>query len=223
MPSHSIPAFMALQLPFQGKAFLFWCAYQTERHAVVILCRKMEHVNKNKSTKCVCVCVCEIISMHSCVGVRAGNGQDVQNSKFPSWPVPWQETPAVLLVCPCHLLWRGGTCGWEEGDPLILRSFRLSPVVYQKMKKVYCFSSLKLHGAILPPKKHLSALLPLNVAQYGALWLQTYPFGGSPAWLSVLALRHDIMPGWRQAGRGYGYNQMSLHCVCQRSLSCFHM
>lgn len=61
---------------------------------------------KQKQVNQMCVCVCEIISMHSCVGVRAGNGQDVQNSKFPSWPVPWQETPAVLWFV--HATYCGG-------------------------------------------------------------------------------------------------------------------
>lgn len=200
MPSHSIPAFMALQLPFQGKAFLFWCAYQTERHAVVILCRKMEHVNKNKSTKCVCVCVCEIISMHSCVGVRAGNGQDVQNSKFPSWPVPWQETPAVLWFVHATYCGGEGPVGERRETPLILRSFRLTLWFTRKWKKYIVFPSLKLHGAILPPKKHLSALLPLNVAPYGALWLQTYPFWGFPSMVECpcsKAWHH----AWLEAGR----------------------
>lgn len=171
---------------------------------------------------CVCVCVWNYIHALVC-GSQSRKWPGCTEFQISLMACSLAGNSSCPLVCPCHLLWRGGTCGWEEGDPLILRSFRLTLWFTRKWKKYIVFPSLKLHGAILPPKKHLSALLPLNVAPYGALWLQTYPFGGSPAWLSVLALRHDIMPGWRQAGRGYGYNQMSLHCVCQRSLRCFHM
>lgn len=138
MPSHSIPAFMALQLPFQGKAFLFWCAYQTERHAVVILCRKMEHVNKNKSTKCVCVCVWNYIHALVC-GSQSRKWPGCTEFQISLMACSLAGNSSCPLVCPCHLLWRGGTCGWEEGDPLILRSFRLTLWFTRKWKKYIVF------------------------------------------------------------------------------------
>ena len=176
---------------------------------------------KQKQVNQICMCV----KLYPCTHVWESEQEMARMYRIPNFP------HGLFLGRKLQLSFGLSMPLIVEGRDLWVRGRRppnspvlwVDPVVYQKMKKVYRFSSLKLHGAILPPKNHLSALLPLNVAPYGALWLQTYPFGGSPAWLSVLAIRHDIMPGWRQAGRGYGYNQMSLHCVCQRSLRCFHM
>lgn len=101
------------------------------------------------------------------------------------------------LVYPCY--W------WETGDPSTLTApiFEDDQVVCKQVKNEYAV----LH--------HLNLMVPKSFVYFSTpqMWLHMEAFGRGRTYLgwwgggfpTFFAVRHDIMAGWRQAGRGYGW------------------